>query len=175
MKLRSFSPLLATAAVVLSATAAFSESSTNNSKKVFCSAQNGTPTTIALTKDGTQMPIFHWRSEAVSEVANSQQLCHEVASKLNNYASSGRNLSSFQVHEEGGLPAICAEETVGRCSVVLFTLAPETTLVDANTVLENILDSKLKANKVVSNQRGVQGTYFPVDVWQLLGWKFWSK
>lgn len=176
MKLRYFAPFLASAALVFSATAAFSEPGVNQSKKVFCSAKNGTPTTVALNKDGTQIPIFHWNSESISSAIDPQQECHEVASKLNNYVNSGRNLSSFQVHDQQGLPAICAEETVGRCSATLMTFDPKTTtLADANSLLDNILDNQLKTKKAVSNQRGVQGTRYEVDLWSLLGWKFWSK
>ena len=56
-----------------------------------------------------------------------------------------------------------------------MTFDAETTLADANGLLDNILDNQLKTKKVVSSQRGVQGTRYDVNFWSLLGWKFWAK
>lgn len=170
MKLQYFSPVFAAAAIALGTPPALSDSAPTQGKTIFCQIRNGTPTTIARTADGESLPLFHWRTDALPDSLNPQQLCQDVSEKLQNYYAEGGQISSFRTHEQAGLPAVCAEATVGRCSLVLFTLAPTGNLVESNNVLDGILDSKLKQGQIPLTERGVQSHGYQVSLWDLLGW-----
>ncbi|AFZ37218.1 hypothetical protein Sta7437_3722 [Stanieria cyanosphaera PCC 7437] len=168
MSIKNLSPILAAGAIALSAIPAFGESTQSSNRNVFCQVNNGIPTTVANVQ-GEIKSIFHWRNEVLPKSANAQQLCNSVSAKLANYSS----LKGFGGHDQGGLPTICAENSPGECSLVLFTLAPTDNAIDeSERVLAGILDSGLAKDKQVSNARGIQSTYYPVDFWYLLGLKF---
>ncbi len=165
-----FSPVVAAVAIALGATSALGESTPTQEKTIFCETSSGTPTTMAKTAEGGSLPIFHWRTDALPEYLNSEQLCQDVSDKLQTYSSEGGRVSSFKTHEQAGLPAVCAEETAGNCSLVLFTLEPSDNLVESNRILDSILDSNLKQDKFYSTERGVQSHGYKVKLWSLLGW-----
>lgn len=170
MNLKYLSPILAASAIAVGATSVLSESTVTQEQKIFCESNNGTPTTVAMVQGETK-PIFHWRSDALPPSANPQELCQNVSTKLENYPAQENQLS-FGSYDQGGLPAICAEATPGKCNLVLFTLAPaENPIEEGNRVLEGILDSNLQKNKQISNARGVQSISYPVTFWQLLGFR----
>ncbi len=174
MNLKRLSPICASVALAMSASLAFAESGTASNRSIFCQSVNGVPTTMASVQ-GKDRPIFHWRSEALPQSFNPQQLCDSVSNKLANYADQGSQAPSFIGFDQGGLPAVCATANPEDCSVVLFTLAPaEDPITVSNKVLEGILDSELKQGKqeIVSNTRGVQSFVYPVNFWQLMGLKF---
>ncbi|MBE9168132.1 hypothetical protein IQ238_11600 [Pleurocapsales cyanobacterium LEGE 06147] len=170
MNLKYLSPIFAVSAIAVTATSAWSESTVTQEQNVFCESHKGTPTTVAMVQGETK-PIFHWRSDALPQSANPQELCQNVSAKLATYPTQENQLS-FGSHDQGGLPAICAEATPGKCDLVLFTLAPaENPIEEGNRVLENILDSSLQRDKQISTARGVQSISYPVTFWQLLGFR----
>ncbi len=164
-----FSPIVAAIAIALGTTSALGEPLPTQEKTIFCETSSKTPTTMAKTAEGASLPIFHWRTEALPEYLNSEQLCQNVSDKLQTYSSEGGRVSSFKTHEQAGLPVICAEATIGNCSLVLFTLAPSDNLLESNRVLDSILDSNLKQDKFNSAERGVQSHGYKVNLWTLLG------
>ena len=170
MNLKYLSPIFAAGAIAVGATSVLGESTVNQEQKIFCESNNGIPTTVAMVQGETK-PIFHWRSDALPQSANPQELCQNVSAKLESYPTQENQLS-FGSHDQGGLPAICAEATPGKCNLVLFTLAPaENPIEEGNRVLEAILDSNLQRDKQISTARGVQSISYPVTFWQLLGFR----
>lgn len=170
MNFKCLSPIFAVSAIAIGATSAWSESTVTQEQKIFCESNNGTPTTVAMVQGETK-PIFHWRADVLPASANPQELCQNVSTKLAAYPAQEKQLS-FGSHDQGGIPAICAEATPGKCNLVLFTLAPaENPIEEGNRVLKGILDSDLEQNKQISNARGVQSISYPVTFWQLLGFR----
>lgn len=147
-----------------------STTSLNSSDQtIYCQSNDGTPTTRAKRVDGEDLTIFHWRNEALPEYLNPQQLCEEVSQKLQDYATEGNQLSSFKTHNLDGIPLICAEENIGSCSLVLFSLNASNNQADSNILLGQILDENLQAEEIVSIERGVQFYGYKVNFWSLLG------
>ncbi|GAB4229964.1 MAG: hypothetical protein Kow0049_11660 [Stanieria sp.] len=172
MSIKNLSPILAVGAIALGATTAFGESTQSSNPAIFCQVNNGTPTTVANVQGETKS-IFHWRSEVLPKSQNAQQLCERVSAKLDNYSSLNNSSLGFGGQDQGGLPTICAEESPGECSLVLFTLAPtDNALDESERVLAGILDPELAKDKQVASARGIQSTFYPVSFWDLLGLKF---
>jgi hypothetical protein len=169
MKLKYISPILAVVTLTLTAASVLSASNTTEKKTIYCETSSETPTTMAKTLDGGKLPIFHWRTEALPDYLNPEELCTQVSEKLQTYSTQGYQLSSFQTHKQNGLPVICAEETVGNCNLVLFTLEPSKTLSESNRLLDKILDDSLKGEEISSTERGVQFHGYKVNFWDLLG------
>lgn len=170
MNIKTLSPIIAAAAIAVGATPAMSEANAPEAN-IFCQMQGNTPTTVARTQNGDLMPIFHWKNEALPVSMNGQQLCQDVANKLENHFASGREVVAFSSHDLM-LPTVCAEETLNQCDLVLFTLPPtENSAIDeSNRVLDEILDSRFKTETTASTKRGVQSTRFemPQGLWQLI-------
>jgi hypothetical protein len=177
MSIRNLSPILAAGAIALSATTAFGESTQSPNRSIFCQVNNGTPTTVANVQGETKS-IFHWRTEVLPKSADPQQLCDSVSAKLDDYSTHNVSKLGFGGYElsgseRKGLPAVCAEENPGECSLVLFTLPrTDNPLDESERVLVGILDEELVKDKQVSNARGIQSTFYPVSFWDLLGLKF---
>jgi hypothetical protein len=168
MNVKYLSPILAVSAIAIGATSAWSESTVTQEQKIVCESNNGTPTTVAMVQGETK-PIFHWRADVLPASANPQELCQNVSAKLATYPARENQLY-FGSYDQGGLPAICAEATPGKCNLVLFTLAPaENPIEEGNRVLEGILDTDVQQNKQVSNARGLQSISYPVSFWRLIG------
>ena len=169
MKFKYLSLILTSMALTFTASPVLT-ASTNNSNATFsCQTENETPTTIAKKADGQDLTIFHWRNEVLPEYLNPQQLCEEVTQKLQTYATEGHQLSSFKTHDLDGIPLICAEETAGDCSLVLFTLNASNNQRESNLILGQILDDTLKGEEIISVERGVQFYGYKVNFWSLLG------
>ncbi|MGK7894975.1 MAG: COP23 domain-containing protein [Xenococcus sp. (in: cyanobacteria)] len=144
--------------------------STNDSNSTFhCKTEGETLTTIAKKADGSELTIFHWKDEVLPQALNSQDICQEVSQKLQVYSTEGDRVSSFKTYDMGGVPAICAEEQVGVCSLVLLTLDANFTQVDSNSILQGILDDSLKGEEITFNERGIQSYGYKVSFWDLLG------
>jgi Circadian oscillating protein COP23 len=182
MKFKHFSPILAAASLAIGATSAWGGSQVSQTNKVgnfYCTSNNGNLATVVKNKEGGEQAIFHWSAEAMKDKAfsnslNGQQLCQNVATKLDNYIANGGRIVGFNTYDEGKLPpAICAkatEKTTNSCDVVLFTLQPGANLADSNRVFDNLLDSRWKQEKIASasNERGVQAITRKVNFMELL-------
>ena len=175
MKTKYLSSLLATMAIAFLATPVYGESNVPSEPTFFCQTSNNQPTTLAKTKNGEVLPVFHWNKAALPANINLQQTCDRVSEKLENYLVANQNISavSFKGVKLDNIPVICLAGVKNDCQLVLLTLAPaEKPVSTANEVLESILDPKLQANRVVSQERGLQSTAYPISFWQLLGLKF---
>lgn len=170
MSIKKLSPIFVVSAIALSATSAFGESTQSSNQVISCQVNNGTPITVAHV-GGETTPIFHWRSDVLlPQSKDPQQLCNEVSAKLNNYSGSSLGFGSY---EQGGLPTICAEETPGECSLVLVTLAAaDKPIEQSERVLAGILDPAIAKDKQVSEARGIQSTFYPLSLWDIIGLKF---
>ncbi len=182
MKFKHFSPILAAASLALGATSAWGESQASQTNKVgnfYCTNNNGNIATVAKNKQGGEQAIFRWSAEAMNDKAlskslNGQQLCQDVATKLDNYIANGGRIAAFNTYHKDKLPpAICAtatETSADSCNLVLFTLEPGASLADSNRVLDNLLDSRWKQEKIASasNERGVQAITRKVNFMELL-------
>lgn len=143
-----------------------------------CQVTEGVPTTVAMnTETDAQLPIFHWKKEALETKSNDspEELCNMVADKLENYSAQGYDLSQINfvgtvVQDE--LPAICANAAESGCGKVLLTLSPNKDVAPATVasdVVGLILDKNLNPQKTESRERGVQSISYRVDFWSLLG------
>lgn len=177
MAIKYLSALLVSSVLSFSATAAFAESSQPLEMNFSCQVKEGIPTTVAQKVHGNKsVSVFHWKSEALPDSADAQQLCDRVSAKLEDYSAQGYDLSTigFTSSEMAGLPSICAAGEDGDCSVVLFTLSPAEKPIDAaNDVLTAILNKDLQGNQVKprNNIRGVQSITYQVNIWSLLGFQ----
>ena len=165
--------LLTSIMVIIGAASASGQSSKTT---FFCQTNEETPTTIAQTKNGNLQPIFHWKSEALPEGTNPEQVCNTASLQLENYLASESDFSAinFKSTKLDKIPVICATGESNDCNLVLLTLPPaEQPIETANLVLDSILDPKLQGNRLISNERGVQSIYYKINLWQLLGFGNW--
>ena len=167
------SALLATTAMV--ATPAMADSPNDSKLNFSCQINQGVPTTVVqFSENQAQLPIFHWKPEAVANKSNDtpQQLCNVVAEELESYSAQGYDLSkiNFVGTEQGGLPVICANAGGTTCSKILLTLnkteQPDTV---ASNLVDSILNENLQSQKYEFRTRGVQSISYQVDFWSLLG------
>jgi hypothetical protein len=144
----------------------------------FCQSNEKTPVTIIKTGNGTEKPVFHWNLDEINTSASSQQLCNSVTQKLNHYSAAKNDLSSliFEASialdntSSAGLPAICVAGEKEPCKLLLFTLEPsDNPQVSASNALDSILSKDLRTHPAPSPRRGVQSTYYKVNIWKLLG------
>lgn len=173
MKNKYVSSLLATATLTLGMALIAGEPSFASKLDFSCQSHDGSLTTVATNNDGAKQSVFHWNSDQASNLTNPQQLCNSVSQKLNNYLAKDKQLSSltFKPQEHGGLPAICVAEQNKQCSLLLFTLEPDSEPYEfASTTLASILDQDLQTTPIRSSDRGIQSTAYQVNFWQLLGW-----
>lgn len=175
MKTKYLTSLLATTAIAFLATPVYGESNVSSEPTFFCQTSNEQSTTLAKTKNGEVLPVFHWHQATLPANINLQQTCDLVSEKLDDYLVANQSLStaSFKGAKLDNIPVICLAGANNECQLVLLTLAPaEKPVSTANEVLESILDPKLQTNRVVSRERGLQSTAYPISFWQLLGLKF---
>ncbi|MGF1539332.1 MAG: COP23 domain-containing protein [Pleurocapsa sp.] len=175
MSIKHLSALLAGSALVVGTTPAWAESSPSPDLSFTC--QTGEiPTTVAQTADGSvSKPVFNWKSDVLSGSADAEQLCNQVAAKLQEYSAQGYDLStmSFNGLDQGGLPAICVAGEANECDKLLFTLTPtERPANEADRVLAGILDKSLQGERVQSRDRGIMATSYKVNFWDLFGLGF---
>ncbi len=161
--------------LAIAATSVSAEPNLASEKTIFCQLKNNTLTTLVKSSNNKVLPIFHWKEKALPVETDLQQMCDRVAEKLENYLASTANLSdvSFKSVKLENIPTICLSEDNNSCNLVLFTLAPDPEPVEtANRVLELILDPKLKDNRIISSERGVQSTSYSISFWELLDLEF---
>ncbi|MEM8674729.1 MAG: COP23 domain-containing protein [Cyanobacteria bacterium P01_G01_bin.67] len=176
MKIAHLSALLTAGAMTL-AIPPSANSSEEPQLNFSCQITEGVPTTVAeSTESDTQLPIFHWKKEALEykSADSPQELCNLVSEKLENYSSQGYDLSSinFVGTVQDDLPVICANAEENGCSKILLTLRPVKEIepaVLASDVVDSILDKNLQPEKSESRDRGVQSISYQVDFWSLLG------
>ena len=167
------SALLATTAMV--ATPAMADSPQDSKLNFSCQVNEGVPTTVVQSLESeAQLPIFHWKSEAVANKSNDtpQQLCNVVAEELTSYSAQGYDLSNlnFVGTEQAGIPVICANAGGTTCSKILLTLnKTEQPATVARNLVDSIIDESLQSQKYEFRTRGVQSISYQVNFWSLLG------
>ena len=169
MKIKYLGAILASIVILFATTTVLKASTKDSNQTFYCQNEGLIPTTVAKRADGEDLNIFHWRSEILPKSLNPQTLCEEVSQKLQSHATEGNQLSSFRTHDFNGVPLICAEENIGECSLVLFSLNPSISQPESNLILEQILDDSLKGEKTTNTERGVQSYGYKVNFWNLLG------
>ena len=170
MNTKYLSLLTFLATLLIATPSSYGETVSSTKITVSCQTKNSTFTTLAKTDKGAELPIFHWKEQALPAGTNLQQICDRVSDKLEKYLVSTDNLLSvsFKSIDLENIPTICLAKNRDNCSLVLLTLDPHKKPMEtANKVLESILDPKLQANKAISNERGIQSTYYPVGFWEL--------
>ncbi len=169
MKINYLGAVIASIVIAFATTPVLKASTTDSNQTFHCETEGSTLTTVAKKADGEDLTIFNWQSEALPEYLNPQYLCEGVSQKLQSYGTEGNQLSSFRTHNFNGIPLICAEENIGECSLVLFSLNPSSSQRDGNLILEQILDESLKGQEITTVERGVQFYGYKVNFWSLLG------
>jgi hypothetical protein len=108
-----------------------------------CGASNGSPATLAITKDGNQVPVIRWTSATFNDAGWSpQRRCEEVSDRFSKYLMEGR-LNYITTGRMNGLPVICTARTGGGgCDGLLYTLKPGQ---DASATLRSLLEIRVKA------------------------------
>lgn len=108
-----------------------------------CGTSNGSPATMAATKDGRQVPVIRWTSATFNDAGWSpQRRCEEVSTRFDTYHREGR-LSYITTGRMNGLPVICtARSSGGGCDGLLYTLKPGQ---DATATLKSLLEIRVKA------------------------------
>lgn len=180
MKTKYLSALLAIGAMAI---ASPSMAGTSNSPQLSFSCQtiNGVPATVAQSAESeSQITIFQWKQEALANRTSDspEELCHDVAQKLEDYAVdydlSNVNFIGTTTTLGDDVPTICANVGGAECGKVLFTL--DKTTDKASTVAGNVVDSILAQNlqpeKTTLTTRGVQSISYEVNFLSLLGLNF---
>jgi hypothetical protein len=169
MKIKHLSSVLAGVAIAFVGSAVWSQSPEGQGVAIKCNTDSQLPKTLATNENGQVFPIFNWQDTVLPDYLNSAQICQEVSQKLQTYAASGSEFSSFNVYAKGDSFDICVEEMVGDCGSVLFSLNQGETLDESKQVLDGILDESLKGEKIVSRDRGVQSYGYRLNLWDMLG------
>ncbi|MFA9202270.1 MAG: COP23 domain-containing protein, partial [Candidatus Nanopelagicaceae bacterium] len=160
-----------------------SMASTSDSPKLSFSCQTikGVPATVAKSAESeNQITIFQWKQEALANRTSDspEELCHDVAQKLEDYAVdydlSNVNFIGTTTTLGDDVPTICANVGRAECGKVLFTL--DKTTDKASTVAGNVVDSilakDLQPEKTTLTTRGVQSISYEVNFLSLLGLNF---
>lgn len=149
MNCKFLSPILAAAALSVTATAAFSQS---RPVTFSCQNVNGVPTTVA-TANGQTGNVFHWHADALPASVNPQEKCQEVTNKLQASTRNSGTVPNMLAGEISGLPVVCFQNTQGKCSQVLFTAS-----------------SAANLNRITgtSGGRGLLRSGYSLNIWNLL-------
>lgn len=187
MKSQYLASFSASTAIAISMILTAGKSAIASQAVFYCQSNEGMPTTVAKSSNGTEQAIFHWNLDKASTAIAPKQLCDSVTQKLNDYAAAGNDLSSLTFNassnfdpedwESPEFPAICVAGEREPCALELFTLNPvdesENPVKVASNALNSILDPVLQATPTSSSSkgqtRGVQNTAYEVNFWQLLG------
>lgn len=108
-----------------------------------CGTAQGVPSTNAVKRDGSQVPVIRWTSTTFEASGWSQQRrCKEVSSRFNTYLQQGR-LAYITTGRINRLPVICTAKKKGApCDGLLYTLKPGQ---NATATLRNLLEIRVKA------------------------------
>ena len=162
--------LLTTYALALFISPAWGKSDTTPQITFTCEDDGGLPITVANNSEEKTQTIFHWKTEALPDSMDSQELCSSVSTKLNKYATEGYDLSKlgFRATNETGFPAICVTEEYSGCNEVLFTFAPAEKPTDTTSdILATIIDSKILDKGNPSEFLEQEELWIIIDLFQL--------
>lgn len=144
IKMRALASFFATAALTLTAVAAFQSPSKAGGTTFRCgvwqSGPNaGVPVTYAITPKGT-IPVINWVSDYFSGSGYTpERRCQEVSERFQTAYNQG-TLNYITAGYRNGQPVICTSSTNGGpCSMVLFTLKPGS---DASRTIQQLFDIK---------------------------------
>jgi hypothetical protein len=180
MKTKYLSALLAIGAMAI-ASPSMANTSDSPQLSFSCQTIKGVPATVAKSAESeNQITIFQWKQEALANRTSDspEELCHDVAQKLEDYAVdydlSNVNFIGTTTTLGDDVPTICANVGGAECGKVLFTL--DKTTDKASTVAGNVVDSILAQNlqpeKTTLTTRGVQSISYEVNFLSLLGLNF---
>ena len=108
-----------------------------------CGTAQGVPSTNAVKRDGSQVPVIRWTSTTFESAGWSQERrCKEVSNRFDTYLKQGR-LAYITTGRINGLPVICTtNRRGGACDGLLYTLKPGQ---NATATLRNLLEIRVKA------------------------------
>jgi Circadian oscillating protein COP23 len=180
MKTKYLSVLLSIGAMAI-ASPSMANTSDSPQLSFSCQTIKGVPATVAQSAQSeSQITIFQWKQEALANRTSDspEELCHDVAQKLEDYAVdydlSNVNFIGTTTTLGDDVPTICANVGGAECGKVLFTL--DKTTDKASTVAGNVVDSilaeDLQPEKTMLTTRGVQSISYEVNFLSLLGLNF---
>lgn len=144
MKMRALASFCTTAALTLTAVAAFQSPSKAGGTTFHCGTwltgpNAGVPVTYAMTPKGT-IPIINWVSDYFSGSGYTpERRCQEVSGRFQTAYNQG-TLNYITAGYRNGQPVVCTSSTNGGpCSMVLFTLKPGS---DASRTIQQLFDIK---------------------------------
>ena len=121
-------------------------------KSFVCSSARGIPTTLAVMRDGKQVPVIHWTSNVFDAAGwTPERRCQEVSGRFDTYNRQGRltYLTTGRINEQ---PVICtAPNDNSGCDGLLFTLKPGQS---ATATLRKLLDIRLKVKDPLYETNG---------------------
>jgi len=108
-----------------------------------CGTSQGVPSTNAIKRDGSQVPVIRWTSTIFESAGWSQERrCKEVSNRFDTYLKQGR-LAFITTGRINALPVICTtNRRGGACDGLLYTLKPGQ---NATATLRNLLEIRVKA------------------------------
>lgn len=156
MKTRSLASFFTTAALTLTAVAAFQAPSKAQQTTFHCGVwlngpNAGVPVTYARTPIGA-IPIINWVSEQFSGSGYTpQRRCQEVSGRFQSAYDQG-TLNYITTGYKNGQPVVCTSSSNGGpCSMVLFTLKPGS---DASRTVQQLFDIRNLASGPLSESSG---------------------
>jgi hypothetical protein len=142
MKMRSLASFFTTAALTLTAVAAFQAPSKAQEPSFHCGVwlngpNAGTPVTYARTPIGA-IPIINWVSNHFTGSGYTpERRCQEVSGRFQSAYDQG-TLNYITTGYKNGQPVVCTSSSNGGpCSMVLFTLKPGS---DASRTVQQLFD-----------------------------------
>ncbi len=142
MNTRSLASFFTTAALTLTAVAAFQSPSKANNTTFHCGVwltgpNAGVPVTFARTPIGA-IPIINWVSDYFGDSGYTpERRCQEVSGRFQSAYNQG-TLNYITTGYKNGQPVVCTSSSNGGpCSMVLFTLKPGS---DASRTVQQLFD-----------------------------------
>lgn len=180
MKTKYLSALLSLGAMAI-ASPSMANTSDSPQLSFSCQTIKGVPATVAQSAESeSQITIFQWKQEALANRTSDspEELCHDVAQKLEDYAVnydlSNVNFIGTTTTLGDEMPTICANVGGAECGKVLFTLDKTTDKAStvAGSVVDSILAQDLQPEKTTLTTRGVQSISYEVNFLSLMGLNF---
>ncbi len=142
MNTRALASFFTTAALTLTAVAAFQSPSKANNTTFHCGVwltgpNAGVPVTFARTPIGA-IPIINWVSDYFGDSGYTpERRCQEVSGRFQSAYNQG-TLNYITTGYKNGQPVVCTSSSNGGpCSMVLFTLKPGS---DASRTVQQLFD-----------------------------------